>query len=210
VRIGIARDEAFGFYYPDDLAALQRAGAELIPFSPVHDADLPDVDALLIGGGFPECRMRELERNNGMRAAVADFIGAGGPVYAECGGLMYLAERLHWRDVVSQMCGVIGSDVAMHDRPRGRGYVYLRETEAFPWPGHRLEGDICAHEFHHSALIDPQPGWCYAYEVRRGTGIDGRHDGLVQGNLLASYAHLRNVGGVRWTERFVEHIRSLG
>ncbi|MGB5735093.1 MAG: cobyrinate a,c-diamide synthase [Thiohalocapsa sp.] len=210
VRIGIARDDAFGFYYPDDLAALTRWGADLVPFSPVHDAELPEVDALFIGGGFPECRMRELDDNASMRASVVDFIGAGGPTYAECGGLMYLAQRLHWNGRSSDMCGVIPSDVAMHARPQGRGYVRLRETEAFPWPAGRVGqiSDVCAHEFHHSALTDPDPCWVYAYDVKRGTGIDGKHDGLVQRNLLASYAHLRDVGGVGWTERFVSQIRA--
>jgi cobyrinic acid a,c-diamide synthase len=210
VRIGIARDEAFGFYYPDDLVALERAGAELVPFSPVRDPALPEVDALFIGGGFPECRMQELEANASMRAAVADFIAVGGPAYAECGGLMYLSDRLHWGERSCRMCGVLGRDVVMHERPQGRGYVRLRETDRFPWPAPRSgSGDILAHEFHHSAFIEPNPRWIYAYEVLRGSGIDGRHDGVVHNNLLASYSHLRNVGGVDWTTRFVDCVRSL-
>jgi cobyrinic acid a,c-diamide synthase len=210
VRIGIARDDAFGFYYPDDLAALTRWGAELVPFSPVRDRELPDVDALFIGGGFPECRMRELDDNASMRASVADFIASGGPAYAECGGLMYLAKRLRWNGGHADMCGVIDSDVVMYERPQGRGYVRLHQTDAFPWPvgGVDHDRDICAHEFHHSALVDRDPRWVYAYQVRRGTGIDGKHDGIVQHNLLASYAHLRDVGGVGWTERFVSYIRA--
>jgi cobyrinic acid a,c-diamide synthase len=210
VRIGIARDEAFGFYYPDDLAALQRAGAELVAFSPVHDAELPEVDALLLGGGFPECRMRELEQNASMRASVADFIAAGGPAYAECGGLMYLAERLSWNGRVSQMCGVLKGEITMHERPQGRGYVRLCETDAFPWPAPAGPArEINAHEFHHSAFVKTDPSWVFAYRVLRGTGIDGRHDGIVHNNLLASYSHLRDVGGVGWTARFVNRIRSL-
>ncbi len=212
VRIGIARDDAFGFYYPDDLAGLRRGGAELVSFSPVADSDLPDVDALFIGGGFPEMRMRELEANKAMRAAVADRIRAGLPAYAECGGLMYLSERLHWHGRSAEMCGVLRAEVAMHDRPQGRGYVRLVETRAFPWPrrGKRPAGqDIRAHEFHHSAVVAPDPDWVYGYQVLRGQGIDGRHDGIVQGNLLANYAHLRAVGGVAWTERFLAHIRAL-
>ena len=210
VRIGIARDDAFGFYYPDDLAALQRGGAELLPFSPVLDADLPDVDALLIGGGFPEMRMDQLDANVSMRGAVLDFIRSGKPAYAECGGLMYLTERLHWGGRVARMCGVLAADVAMHARPQGRGYVQLAETDAFPWP--RLTpvhgGGVRAHEFHHSAVVTPNPDWVFGYRVLRGQGVDGQHDGIVQQNLLASYAHLRAVGGVAWTERFLAHVRA--
>jgi cobyrinic acid a,c-diamide synthase len=208
VRIGIARDEAFGFYYPDDLAALERGGARLLPFSPVHDDDLPEVDALFIGGGFPETRLRELDRNHAMRAAVADFIRSGKPAYAECGGLMYLTELMHWGKESGQMCGVLAAEVTMRDRPQGRGYVQLRQTSAFPWPGGGSSGALIhGHEFHHSAVVQPDPDWAYGYEVVRGQGIDGRHDGIIQGNLLANYAHLRAVGGVNWTDRYLAHIR---
>ncbi len=208
LRIGIARDEAFGFYYPDDLEALRAAGAELIPFSPVRDSGLPEVDGLFIGGGFPEYHMRDLGVNAAMRAAVRDFIEGGGPVYAECGGLMYLCRRLRWRDESAPMCGVLQADVAMHEHPQGRGYIHLREREAFPWPklpDHTPE--IHAHEFHHSAIIDPDPTWVYGYEVLRGRGVNGSYDGIIYKNLLASYAHLRHVGGVVWPARFIAQVR---
>ena len=208
VRIGVARDEAFGFYYPDDLRAMVSDGAELVYFSPCRDAELPAVDGLFIGGGFPEYRMRELEANVAMRASIADFIGSGGPAYAECGGLMYLARQLRWGDKTCAMCGVLDTDVAMYPRPQGRGYVTLRETDAFPWPrAGAVVGDLNGHEFHHSAVVTPNPNWVYGYRVLRGAGIDGKHDGVVHKHLLASYAHLRSVGGARWANRFVAHVR---
>ncbi|MEA3639642.1 MAG: cobyrinate a,c-diamide synthase [Lamprobacter sp.] len=210
VRIGIARDEVFGFYYPDDLAGLQRAGAELVPFSPLADASLPAVDGLILGGGFPESRMQELEANRTMRQSIAAFIADGGVAYAECGGLMYLCEQLHWGRESRQMCGVLNAEVAMHPRPQGRGYVRLRETDAFPWPRAPVDvREICAHEFHHSAIVAPRADWRFAFDVLRGSGIDGQHDGIIQQNLLASYAHLRDVGGVNWTRRFVDRVRSV-
>ncbi|NCA71557.1 MAG: cobyrinate a,c-diamide synthase [Sphingobacteriia bacterium] len=212
VRIGVARDAAFGFYYPDDLRALVAAGAELVPFSPIADAAPPEVDALFIGGGFPEYRMRELEANRSMRQAIADAIGRGLPVYAECGGLMYLCRGLTWEGERRAMVGVIDAEVEMRERPQGRGYVRLRETADFPWArvGTGM-GEIAGHEFHHSAIVAPNPAWRYAYEVLRGAGIDGAHDGIVQGRLLACYSHLRAVGGCDWTHRFVESVRhSLG
>jgi len=216
VRIAVARDAAFGFYYPDDLAALARAGAELVDFSPVWDADLPDTDGLFIGGGFPEFRLRELAENRSMRAAVRDFVASGGVVYAECGGLMYLCRELQWGDQRGAMCGVLNADVAMYERPQGRGYVRLRETPAFPWPRvpeappgpHERPIEIRAHEFHHSAIPNPDPAWTFGYQVLRGKGIDGRHDAIVHKNLVAAYSHLRTVGGNAWTERFVAHIRA--
>jgi cobyrinic acid a,c-diamide synthase len=207
IRIGIARDAAFGFYYPDDLRALAIGGAELVPFSPLADADLPPVDALLIGGGFPEYRMSELEANRPMRQRVTDFIAEGGPVYAECGGLMYLCDGIRWDGERRAMAGALKAEVQMHPRPQGRGYVRLRETAAFPWPDAPQGAAIHAHEFHHSAIVEPDPTWRYGYDVLRGVGIDGRHDGIVKGNLLACYSHLRDVGSSRWTGRFLGHIR---
>jgi cobyrinic acid a,c-diamide synthase len=212
VRIGLARDSAFGFYYPDDLLAFAQGGAELVEFSPVCDAELPVVDGLFLGGGFPEYRMAELEANRGMRESIADFIARGGPVYAECGGLMYLCQGLTWGGERRAMVGVLKAEVEMRPKPQGRGYVRLRETERFPWPASSRGGslpspsEIKAHEFHHSAIVAPHPGWDYAYEVRRGTGIDGHHDGVVQGNLLACYSHLRDIN-TGWVDRFLSHVR---
>jgi len=208
VRIGLARDAAFGFYYPDDLRALAAGGAELVPFSPVVDAELPAVDALFLGGGFPECRMDELESNRTMRQHIAEFVAAGGPVYAECGGLMYLCDGLRWNGERRAMVGALHAEVEMRARPQGRGYVRLRETDDFPWPRLDLAADeVHAHEFHHSAVVDPDPDWSYGYRVLRGVGIDGTHDGVVCGNLFACYSHLRDVGGSRWTRRFLTHVR---
>jgi len=209
VRIAIARDAAFGFYYPDDLAALARAGAALVDFSPVRDAELPDADGLFIGGGFPEFRLRELSENRFLREAVRDFVESGGTVYAECGGLMYLCRELHWGERRGTMCGVLNADVAMYERPQGRGYVRLRETPAFPWPRvPETPPEIRAHEFHHSAILNPDPAWTFGYRVLRGKGIDGRHDAIVYRNLVAAYSHLRAVGGNDWTGRFVEQVRA--
>jgi cobyrinic acid a,c-diamide synthase len=212
VRIGLARDCAFGFYYPDDLRALVQGGAELVEFSPVSDPELPAVDGLFIGGGFPEYRMAELEGNRTLRDSIADFIARGGPVYAECGGLMYLCKAIHWGGQRREMVGALNAEVEMRARPQGRGYVRLRETDHHPWPRApsggtaQASGEVRAHEFHHSAIVAPDPEWAYAYEVLRGTGIEGHHDGVVHGNLLACYSHLRDIN-TGWAGRFLAQVR---
>ncbi len=211
LTIGIARDAAFGFYYPGDLEALEDAGASLVDIDMTKDKALPNIDGLFIGGGFPETRMKELEANKSMRGSVNHAIDSGLPTYAECGGLMYLARSLTWNGATHKMAGVIRGDIVMHDKPQGRGYVRLRETGFGPWPlidaGGRPE-EIPAHEFHYSSLenLDDEP--VFAYEVLRGHGIDGNHDGLVIKNLLAGYAHLRDVGANRWAGRFTNFVRS--
>ena len=207
VRIAIARDAAFCFYYPGDLEALEAAGARLVPFDTLEHSTPPEADGIFIGGGFPERAMEALEANAPMRASLRDRIAGGTPVYAECGGLMYLARQLRWNGRVCEMVGAIPADVVMHRRPRGRGYVVLEPTGDAPWAP-SAKGPVHAHEFHHSSLENlTGSDWRYAYRVRRGRGIDGRRDGIVIGSLLASYGHLRDVEGCRWAERFVAHVR---
>jgi cobyrinic acid a,c-diamide synthase len=209
LRIGVARDAAFGFYYPGDLQALQDAGAQLITIDTLRDQRLPAIDGLFIGGGFPETQMEALERNAPLRAAIREAIEAGLPTYAECGGLMYLARSLRWRGRRCDMVGAIPADTVMHERPQGRGYVRLRPTGRAPWTV-AAQGEIRAHEFHYSSLVDMDPALEYAYEVKRGTGVDGHRDGIVYKNLLASYAHLRDTAHTPWARRFVEYVRALG
>lgn len=205
LRIAIARDAAFGFYYPDDLEALERAGADLIPFDALSDSRLPDADGLFIGGGFPETQARALAANTSLRQDIKAALAKGMPAYAECGGLMYLARSLTWQGQRFDMAGAVPGDAVLHDRPVGRGYVVLRETAAAPWPG--KGSDIPAHEFHYASLENLPADTTYAYEVKRGYGIDGNNDGIVMGHLLATFSHQRNVEWNPWAERFVSFVR---
>ncbi|MDD4929518.1 MAG: hydrogenobyrinic acid a,c-diamide synthase (glutamine-hydrolyzing) [Gallionella sp.] len=208
LRIGIARDKAFGFYYADDLDALQAAGAQLIPFDTLQDVCLPEVDALYIGGGFPETCAAELEANSALRGEIKRAIDGGMPAYAECGGLMYLSRSIEYQGRTYQMAGAIPGDVKMHDKPIGRGYVHLAEDASHPWPRpNGPAGQIRAHEFHYSSLENLPEGSRFAYHVERGYGIDGERDGYVLHNLLASYTHLRTIGSCYWATRFVAFIR---
>lgn len=212
VRIGIIHDEAFGFYYPDDLAAFNKTGAVLIELNAVHDKNIPDVDGIFIGGGFPEMKMAELEKNKSFRIKLKNAIENGLPVYAECGGLMYLANNITAGGKTCEMVGVVPGDIIMHEKPQGRGYVCLKETGNGLWPLTNSDSDeineIYAHEFHYSTLdnIDKDFEFKYAYDVLRGAGIDGKHDGIIYKNLLACYAHQRNVRNNRWVNRFIDFV----
>ncbi|TCK18518.1 hydrogenobyrinic acid a,c-diamide synthase (glutamine-hydrolysing) /cobyrinate a,c-diamide synthase [Thiogranum longum] len=209
LRIGIARDEAFGFYYPADLDAMTQAGAELVFIDTLRDAELPPLDGLFIGGGFPESCMEKLQANLSLREAIRRAIEAGLPVYAECGGLMYLSRSLTWNDRRCEMVGAVPGDTIMHTRPQGRGYVRLRETDNPLWPaGSDDENEIAAHEFHYSGLENLEPPANWEYNVLRGTGIDGKHDGYRLHNLLACYTHQRSTSKNRWTERFLHFIQT--
>lgn len=208
IKIGIAQDRAFGFYYADDLDALEAAGAELIPFDALRDEHLPQVDALYIGGGFPETCAAELEANSALRGEIKQAIDAGLPAYAECGGLMYLSRNIDYQGRSYEMVGAIPGDVKMHSKPIGRGYVHLQENTAHLWPRPDMPAkQIKAHEFHYSSLENLPPDSRFAYHVERGHGIDGKRDGLMVNNLLASYTHLRTIGSCYWATRFVAFIR---
>ncbi len=209
VRIAVARDAAFGFYYADDLAALTAAGSQTVFFDTLHDTKLPPCDGLLIGGGFPECFLDQLEANIRLRADIRRAIEAGLPAYAECGGLMYLARSIHWKGRSAAMVGVIPGDIRMHDKPVGRGYVILEPNANHPWRGTGSDGtpSLRAHEFHYSNLYGLPDDTRYAYAVKRGHGIDGHHDGVLRHRLLASYTHLRATSGCDWPAKFVQHVR---
>lgn len=206
LRIGIVHNEAFGFYYPDDLIALENAGAELITIDTMSDQKLADIDGLFIGGGFPETRMKELSENIAIKADIKTAIENGLPTYAECGGLMYLTRSLKWKGQQAEMVGIIQADTIMHERPQGRGYIRLTETEHHLWAP-QSEHEIAGHEFHYSALENLDPNTEFAYRVQRGTGIDGEFDGIVYKNLLACYAHLRDTRANHWASRFVNFVR---
>ena len=213
VRIAVARDAAFGFYYPDDLEAFANAGAELLFFDALSDSRLPDADGLFIGGGFPEMHLPALTVNQTLRTDIRRKLAAGMPAYAECGGLMYLAQNIQWRDERYDMVGVIPGDIVVDDRPQGRGYVIVEETGEGLWspaPAGSPQSDatIPAHEFHYARLENMSGDPKYTFRVIRGHGIDGRRDGLIVGNLLAGFAHHRNTEKNPWVRRFVEFVRS--
>jgi len=209
VRIAVAQDAAFGFYYADDFDALRAAGAEIVPFDALHDAQLPACDGLFIGGGFPESFLDGLEANAGLRTQILDAIEGGLPTYAECGGLMYLARSISWQGKTARMVGAIAGDIVMHPKPIGRGYVIIQPTVEHPWQQAGADAQpLPAHEFHYSSIENLPAATRFAYDMKRGHGVDGKHDGIMYKNLLASYSHLRATGACDWPAQFVRFVRN--
>ena len=204
--IGVLMDQSFTFYYPENLEALYNAGAELVAVNAISDSALPLLDALFIGGGFPEVAAEKLEQNKALRKSIKENIERGMPIYAECGGLMYLGRSITWKDKVYKMVGALPFDVQMTDKPQGHGYMEVevkKETPFLP-AGMVMRG----HEFHNSKIINIDTDKVdFAYEVKRGWGINGKMDGLTYKNVLASYNHLHALAVPCWAENFVKCAR---
>lgn len=205
VRIGIAQDTAFGFYYPDDLEAFQAEGAELVPINTLTDPALPDIDGLFIGGGFPETQMHALAANTCLMAEIRARIAAGLPTYAECGGLMYLCKSLTWNGMRTPMVGAVPADAVMYEKPQGRGYARFDQHKHHPW-GHGRTG-VKAHEFHYARIMGLPDTSKFARNITRGAGIDGTRDGVIINNLVAGFCHLRSSNATPWVKDFVAFVR---
>ena len=186
--IGVARDEAFNFYYRDNLELMEKAGAKVVPFSPVHDARLPQVDGIYIGGGYPELYARELSENSGMRQALEKAHEKDLPIFAECGGLMYLAREIEWDGERQEMVGLVPGKAR---RGKVRVVSYVHGTLARDCALGPAGAKIMGHEFHHSEMLMDE-GAKYAIRLERGTGIAKGEDGFVDGKLIASYMHIHS------------------
>ena len=205
VRIGYFSDSAFTFYYPENLEALEQAGARLVAISALSDEHLPEIDALYIGGGFPETHTEQLASNRALQAEVKARATADLPIYAECGGLMYLAEKLELADRELHLAGVLPITVRMHERPRGHGYARMTVDRANPiFP---IGTALLGHEFHYSDLSGGCAGLETAYAVEKGSGVGEGRDGLIWRQVLASYLHLHAQGTPAWAEGLVAAAR---
>lgn len=198
IKIGVIRDSAFQFYYPENLDALKRAGARLVEFSALTGDLPPSINALYIGGGFPETHASALSANETLRKAIRKAVEDGLPVYAECGGLMYLAEELIWEGKRYPMAGIFPIDVEIGKKPKGHGYTVLEVEKENPFfsVGRTLNG----HEFHYSYVshMNEKEGVYFAFRVAKGEGILGGKDGLCYKNVLATYTHLHALGTEEW------------
>ncbi len=205
VRIGILQDSAFSFYYPENLAALEAQGAQLVPISPLQDVELPAIDALYAGGGYPEEHAAELAGNTRFRLALAARIAAGLPVWAECGGLMYLSSAIVCNGGRHAMVGALPIEIEQTGRPQAHGYVEATVDSANPFLacGTRLRG----HEFHYSRASSGSDPVRTVLSLQTGTGLGAGRDGIVVGRVLASYLHLFAPGAPEWAPGLVRAAR---
>lgn len=201
--IGVIRDASFQFYYPENIEALEAEGARVVELSPLRDTELPEVlDGLYIGGGFPETHARELAENISFREDILARVKDGMPLYAECGGLIYMGEELEVEGIVYPMTGLFPLSFSVSKKPQGHGYVVAKVTEKNPFfeVGTELKG----HEFRYSKITR----WDRlerdaAFTMTRGTGMADKCDGIIKYNALATYTHIHALGTPSWAPSFV-------
>ena len=201
-RIGILKDSAFQFYYPENIDALVAGGADVIFVSPLRDTELPELDGLYIGGGFPETHAQQLADNKGFSARLKALVEDGFPIYAECGGLMYLGKNLVLEGKSYPMAGVLPLTFDFYQRPQGHGYTIFKVERENPY--FDVGSEIRGHEFHYSRVSN----WTadksdLVFRMQRGVGIAKDRDGIIYKNVLATYTHVHAVGTPQWAKALV-------
>lgn len=208
IRIGILQDAAFQFYYSENLEALERAGAELVSLNALRDKRLPQLDGLYIGGGFPETSARALAANESFRHSIKDAATTGLPIYAECGGLIYLGESIQLDGIEYPLVGVFPARFGMSQKPQAHGYsVFTVELEN---PFYPVGSMVKGHEFRYSTVLEW--GWdgdSMALRMERGKGFLEQRDGLIYNNVLAMYTHVHADGTPEWASGLVQRCRSF-
>ena len=204
VRVGVIRDAAFQFYYPENLEAIESAGGEVVIFSPLETDRIPDVDAIYIGGGFPETHAEQLADNISFKTTLKTLAKQGLPIYAECGGLMYLGKELVLQDRRYPMADVLPIVYGFSKKPQGHGYTIVEVDRSNPF--FPVGSEIRGHEFHYSRVLK----WGgqesdLVFNMKRGNGIAAGRDGAVSRNVLATYTHLHALGTPQWAETLVRN-----
>jgi cobyrinic acid a,c-diamide synthase len=199
-RIGIIRDSAFQFYYQENLEELEKRGASIVEVSPLKENKLKEIDTLYIGGGFPETHAIALADNVSFRQSLCTAIEEGLPVYAECGGLMYLGRSIDLDGRTYPMTGVLPVAFGMEKKPMAHGYTILEVEKENPF--FETRGVLKGHEFHYSRVLDlkEKNGVSMVFNVKRGRGITDNKDGMCYKNVLASYTHLHAAGTPEWVD----------
>ncbi len=206
VKIGYFKDKSFSFYYPENLEKLAEAGAEVIAVSPTSTYLLDDLDALYIGGGFPEVNLKELASNTETIKAINKLAQDGLPIYAECGGLMYLAKKIRWKGKEYSLSGVLPIEINMNEKPQGHGYSEATVDNENPFfeVGTKIKG----HEFHYSKIDKHKPDLESCLEVTRGNGSLNKRDGLTYKNVFASYIHVHALATPEWVNGMIKCARN--
>jgi cobyrinic acid a,c-diamide synthase len=208
IKIGLARDEAFCFYYPENLRLLREAGADLIPFSPIHEKKLPEgIAGLIFGGGYPELHCRALSENRPMLKAIKDYGLNGGPIYGECGGFMFLMNEI--QDLQGEgypMVGLFPMASVMEQRLKSLGYreIVTRERSVLGPANTRIRG----HEFHYSRIIEMGPAAAPIYTMTDRKASSKGEEGFMVENVLGSYVHLHWGSNPEVAEHFVDFCRN--
>jgi cobyrinic acid a,c-diamide synthase len=206
VRIGVLRDSAFQFYYPENLEAFGRNGVQLVEISALEHQKLPELDGLYIGGGFPETHAERLAENSVFKESLRSAVQKGLPVYAECGGLMYLSRSLRIDQKTYPMVGVFPVDTVLERKPQGHGYI--RVEVSGPNPFYPAATVLTGHEFHYSYVTGvDDPAATYAFRILRGHGMDGAHDGICIYNALGTYVHVHALGEPLWIQGILKRAR---
>ncbi len=208
VRIGVAFDEAFNFYYPSNLNILTQCGAEIVRFSPIHDKTLPkNVYGLYLGGGFPEMFLKELEKNLSMRQSILQATEAGMPVYAECAGLMYLTKSV--ADFNGKSYSMVGALEGKTTMTNNTLISYSLAKVTIPNILSAPVAEIKGHEFHNSVITEIPADAKFAYTMLMGHGIQNKKDGWIKNNVLASYMHIHFAQNKKIAETFIDKCRKF-
>jgi cobyrinic acid a,c-diamide synthase len=212
IKIGVIKDSAFQFYYPENIEELQKNSAEIIQIDAINDKILPDIDALYIGGGFPETNASNLAKNGSFKNSLKKAAEQGLPIYAECGGLMFLGDFITINDEKFPMVGLFPLKFRMKNRPQAHGYTILEVQKDNPFypVGLVLHG----HEFHYSSvdafdIKDSRGEIFFAFKVKRGFGIIDGLDGICYKNVLASYTHVHALGVSEWAKGLLNKAREF-
>lgn len=201
IRIGVFKDEAFQFYYQENLDALKTLGADLVNINSMADKDIPNVDAIYIGGGFPETNVTRLASNISLKKSLKEAIYKGLPVYAECGGLMYLGKGIWIDDKYYEMADIFPLDFRMNEKPQAHGYTEISITNDNPF--YSVNTSIRGHEFHYSSVEFTDKWNDFAFVIKRGKGIINNKDGIFFKNCLATYTHIHAFGCSQWAEGLI-------
>ena len=202
VIIGVVRDSAFQFYYPDNLEALESLGARIKFISPLSQSDIPEVDAIYMGGGFPETHATQLSANQAFRDNLKALSRKGLPIYAECGGLIFLGESICLDNVVYPMTGILPLRFGLSKRPQGHGYTEVEVVNENPFyaKGEVLRG----HEFRYSKILAiDYDDTAMAFKMIRGKGILEKKDGFFKDNTFGTYTHIHALGSTSWAPALI-------